>query len=89
MFNYLFGSLSRIFTTLQEVDDNLILYSFIAAFTLNLVLAFQMLYYWNSPGKAQQPKKKTVEKAPAATRAESSGVAAKPAAKTPTTRRRG
>ncbi|RMZ80677.1 hypothetical protein DV738_g2729, partial [Chaetothyriales sp. CBS 135597] len=26
VFNYLFGSLSRIFTTLQEVDDNLILY---------------------------------------------------------------
>ncbi|RAL65004.1 hypothetical protein DID88_001594 [Monilinia fructigena] len=30
VFNYLAGSLSRIFTTLQEVDDKLILYGFIA-----------------------------------------------------------
>ncbi|KAI1109420.1 hypothetical protein F5Y14DRAFT_432710 [Nemania sp. NC0429] len=49
VFNYLAGSLSRIFTTLQEVDDKLILYGFIAGFTLNLVLAIQMVYYWNAP----------------------------------------
>ena len=49
MFNYLAGSLSRIFTTLQEVPDNLILYGFIAGFLLNAVLATQMVYYWNSP----------------------------------------
>merc|ERR1711977_170919 len=30
VFNYLLGSLSRIFTTLQEVDDKLILYGFVA-----------------------------------------------------------
>ncbi|KAI9796761.1 MAG: hypothetical protein M1833_006001 [Piccolia ochrophora] len=51
VFNYLVGSLSRIFTTLQEVDDKLILYGFVAAFALNAVLAGQMIYYWNSPGK--------------------------------------
>jgi mannose-P-dolichol utilization defect 1 len=49
VFNYLLGSASRIFTTLQEVDDDLILYSFIAGFVLNAVLAAQMVYYWNSP----------------------------------------
>ena len=43
------GSLSRIFTTLQEVPDNLILYGFVAGFLLNAVLAGQMVYYWNSP----------------------------------------
>lgn len=52
VFNYLLGSASRIFTTLQEVDDKLILYSFIAGFTLNAVLAAQMVYYWNSPTTA-------------------------------------
>jgi mannose-P-dolichol utilization defect protein 1 len=54
VFNYLAGSLSRIFTTLQEVDDKLILYGFVAAFVLNAVLAGQMLYYWNSPSTAKQ-----------------------------------
>ncbi|KAH8700154.1 putative monosaccharide-P-dolichol utilization protein [Talaromyces proteolyticus] len=91
VFNYLFGSLSRIFTTLQEVDDKLILYSFVAGFTLNVVIALQMLYYWNSPAnkKAAKPKgaKKAVANSPAA--AESTGVSPKPAGKTPTTRRRG
>ncbi len=48
VFNYLAGSLSRIFTTLQEVDDKLILYSFVAGFALNAVLAAQMVYYWNA-----------------------------------------
>lgn len=52
VFNYLLGSLSRIFTTLQEVNDPLILYGFVAGFTLNLILAVQMLYYWNSPATA-------------------------------------
>ncbi|CAK7240661.1 MAG: hypothetical protein STHCBS139747_002107 [Sporothrix thermara] len=60
VFNYLVGSLSRIFTTLQEVDDKLILYSFVAGFALNAVLAAQMVYYWNSapaPAKVAAKKK--------------------------------
>jgi mannose-P-dolichol utilization defect protein 1 len=52
----LFGSLSRIFTTLQEVPDKVILYSFVAGFILNAVLALQMLMYWNAPAS-----KKTTE----------------------------
>ncbi|CAK7201230.1 hypothetical protein SEUCBS139899_003933 [Sporothrix eucalyptigena] len=54
VFNYLVGSLSRIFTTLQEVDDKLILYSFIAGFALNAVLAVQMVYYWNTAPAASK-----------------------------------
>jgi mannose-P-dolichol utilization defect 1 len=50
VFNYLAGSLSRIFTTLQEVDDKLILYGFLAGFVLNAMLAGQMVYYWNAKG---------------------------------------
>ncbi|CCU83022.1 mannose-P-dolichol utilization defect 1 protein [Blumeria hordei DH14] len=41
-------SLARVFTTLQEVGDKLILYSFLAGASLNAVLAAQMLYYWNA-----------------------------------------
>ncbi|RAH51391.1 putative monosaccharide-P-dolichol utilization protein [Aspergillus brunneoviolaceus CBS 621.78] len=99
VFNYLAGSLSRIFTTLQEVDDKLILYGFIAGFSLNLILAAQMLYYWNSPAKSQvkkQTKGKPIASASAAgvatpkPTATSSGISSpKPSGKTPTTRRRG
>lgn len=49
VFSYLFGSMSRIFTTLQEVPDKVILYGFLAGFALNVVLASQMLVYWNAP----------------------------------------
>lgn len=43
VFNYVFGSLTRIYTTLQEVDDRLILSGFVGGFVLNLVLAAQMV----------------------------------------------
>ena len=52
VFNYLAGSLARIFTTIKEVDDPLVLYGFLAGFVLNLVLAGQMVYYWNSAATA-------------------------------------
>uniref|UniRef100_A0A060TGL9 Mannose-P-dolichol utilization defect 1 protein homolog n=1 Tax=Blastobotrys adeninivorans TaxID=409370 RepID=A0A060TGL9_BLAAD len=44
--NYLLGSLARVFTTLQEVDDVLILASFVLATVLNAVLFLQVLAYW-------------------------------------------
>jgi len=43
---------------LQEVDDKLILYGFIAGFTLNLILAAQTVYYWNSPSSKATPAHK-------------------------------
>ncbi|KAL4948641.1 hypothetical protein BDW69DRAFT_89219 [Aspergillus filifer] len=97
VFNYLAGSLSRIFTTLQEVDDKLILYGFLAGFSLNLVLAAQMLYYWNSPAqskmqeqKKQNPQpKKAVRQAEAVSSRATASPSPKPGNKTPTTRRRG
>ncbi|KAL3443486.1 hypothetical protein BJX65DRAFT_285211 [Aspergillus insuetus] len=105
VFNYLAGSLSRIFTTLQEVDDKLILYGFLAGFSLNLVLAAQMLYYWNSPAqpkkqkqhqKQQQPMQQSKAKqvrepraSPAVTRSTGASPSPKPSGRTPTTRRRG
>ncbi|GAB0134038.1 hypothetical protein EsDP_00002424 [Epichloe bromicola] len=83
VFNYLAGSLSRIFTTLQEVDDELILYGFISGFLLNAILALQMIYYWNAPSPKAQGKRK-IPAAP--TEAKSSSGTPK---KGPTTRRRG
>ncbi|KAI9833893.1 MAG: hypothetical protein M1819_003402 [Sarea resinae] len=62
VFNYLAGSLARIFTTLQEVDDPLILYGYLAGFALNLVLALQMVWYWNAPA-ATTVKSKSGKKA--------------------------
>ncbi|RDL38784.1 Mannose-P-dolichol utilization defect 1 protein [Venustampulla echinocandica] len=86
VFNYLAGSLSRIFTTLQEVDDKLILYGFVSGFILNAILAAQMVYYWNAPAtKVTERKEKVVPSA-----APSSGTTtATPKGKSPTTRRRG
>ncbi|KAI1205611.1 mannose-P-dolichol utilization defect 1 protein [Annulohypoxylon truncatum] len=90
VFNYLAGSLSRIFTTLQEVDDKLILYGFVAGFTLNLVLAAQMVYYWNAPSAKARGKMKEAAPVPAAAGGQSSAVSsATPKSKGPTTRRRG
>jgi mannose-P-dolichol utilization defect protein 1 len=85
VFNYLAGSLSRIFTTLQEVDDKLILYGFVAGFALNAVLAAQMVWYWNAPSEkvVGRGKAKQVEKPVAATT-----TGAKGKSKSPTTRRR-
>lgn len=79
---YLAGSLARIFTTMREVGDKLILYGFVAGFLLNAVLAVQMVYYWNSPTKME--KGKQPEKIPMGS---STATANKP--KGPTTRRRG
>ena len=86
VFNYLTGSLSRIFTTLQETGDMLIFYSYLASFLLNAVLAFQMVYYWNSPKSANHAAElgKQPEKV-----AMGSGTGSSAKAKSPTTRRRG
>jgi len=88
VFNYLLGSLSRIFTTLAEVDDKLILYGFISGFILNAILASQMVYYWRSPATANHagelgktPEKIAMKDVPEAVDQ------ARP--KSPSTRRRG
>ena len=92
MFNYLAGSLSRIFTTLQEVDDKQILYSFIAGFLLNAVLALQMVYYWNTSASKKKGKKSAGNRGGNSAMRNSSGKSTgirNPGSNTPTTRRRG
>lgn len=88
VFNYLLGSLSRIFTTLQEVDDKLILWGFIAAFVLNAVLAAQMVYYWNSSKSKSTEQTKLEPKGKEALKQATQGVQTK-SKNSPSTRRRG
>ncbi|PGH10307.1 mannose-P-dolichol utilization defect 1 [Blastomyces parvus] len=93
VFNYLLGSMMRIFTTIQEVDDKLLLYGFIAGFALNVIMGLQMLYYWNAPAttpaKKSQGKKLQRMAEVQIPVAKSSGVSPSPSGKGPTTRRRG
>jgi len=90
VFSYLFGSLSRIFTTLQEVDDKKILYGFIAGFALNVVLALQMIYYWNAPSAKAKGKQKVAPVQVASPSATTTATTTStPTRKGPTTRRRG
>lgn len=72
---------------MQEVDDKLILYGFIAGFTLNAILATQVLYYLKSPAKPKKAARPQVVEKVAIP--QKSSVSPKPTAKTPTTRRRG
>jgi mannose-P-dolichol utilization defect protein 1 len=48
VFLFFGGSAARVFTTIQEVNDKVILTGFALATLVNGILAFQMLYYWNS-----------------------------------------
>ena len=88
VFNYLLGSLSRIFTTIQEVDDNLILYGFLAAAVLNAVLAAQMVYYWNSPKSKTTTQTKLEPKGKEAIAQQTPNVQTR-SKNSPSTRRRG
>ncbi|KAL8989892.1 MAG: hypothetical protein Q9169_008255 [Polycauliona sp. 2 TL-2023] len=93
VFTYLAGSLSRIFTTIQEVDDKLILYGFVAGFALNAVLAAQMVLYWQAPGKGKgkggEEKKMMMEREMDVGESESTGVKGREKGKGTSTRRRG
>ncbi|ORX90443.1 monosaccharide-P-dolichol utilization protein [Basidiobolus meristosporus CBS 931.73] len=57
IFNYFAGAAARVFTTLQEVDDNIMLAGFLLSSIVNGILALQMVYYWNATSKADAKKK--------------------------------
>uniref|UniRef100_A0A1L8EIP6 Mannose-P-dolichol utilization defect 1 protein homolog n=1 Tax=Haematobia irritans TaxID=7368 RepID=A0A1L8EIP6_HAEIR len=44
------GSLARIFTSIQETGDNMMIMTFCASSFANGVIVAQMLYYWNKTG---------------------------------------
>ena len=76
---------------MQEVPDNLVLYSFVAGFALNAILALQMGYYWNSPASAPLAKEmgKKPERIAMGESSTATSTSAQPRVKSPTTRRRG
>jgi len=45
------GCLARIFTSIQETGDSLLIGSFVVASMTNGILLSQILYYWTAPPK--------------------------------------
>lgn len=67
------------------------LYTFVAGFAFNLILATQMLYYWNSPTSAPHAReigKKPERIAMRESSATATGAKTQLKVKSPTTRRR-
>ena len=50
------GSLARVFTSIQETGDMVVISTYICSSTVNLILSAQLLYYWNV--KVDQKKKR-------------------------------
>ncbi|ODM88032.1 Mannose-P-dolichol utilization defect 1 protein [Orchesella cincta] len=57
IFMLLFGSAARIFTSIQETGDQIIIINYAAATFVNALIATQILWYWNSAGKKKAPPK--------------------------------
>jgi mannose-P-dolichol utilization defect protein 1 len=43
-----FGALTRIFTTIQETGDGILIITFFCTSAMNGIIAGQVLWYWNS-----------------------------------------
>ena len=41
------GSMARVFTSIQETGDTVVISTYICSTMVNLILAGQVLYYWN------------------------------------------
>jgi len=58
------GSLARIFTSVQETGDQIIIITYTAASCVNLIIASQILWYWNSPANKGKKASKAVKTNP-------------------------
>lgn len=58
VFMLFFGSLARIFTSVQETGDQLIILTYLVSTLLNGVIVSQLLYYWNV-GAVKKPAAKS------------------------------
>ncbi|KZP26095.1 mannose-P-dolichol utilization defect 1 protein [Athelia psychrophila] len=67
------GCLARLFTTAQEVGDQLVAAGFALALLLNIVLGAQMWMYWGNDGKVKEEKAEMNVVAPVPVKAESTG----------------
>lgn len=55
------GCLARVFTTLTEVQDQLVLWGFLIASVLNIVIGVQMWMYWGNDGASVRGNEKSDE----------------------------
>lgn len=54
------GSLARIFTSIQDTGDQVMILTFVVSSSVNVIIALQVLYYWNTTKevlKAEEKKK--------------------------------
>jgi hypothetical protein len=63
VFMLAFGSLARIFTSIQETGDSIVIMTYVASSAVNVLLALQVLLYWSVPAAkasrhAQPPHRK-------------------------------
>jgi mannose-P-dolichol utilization defect 1 len=73
------GALARVFTTLKEVPDPVILRGMIAGAAVNVALSAQLLYYWNAPAAQAAATSKAKAARPAAVTAAAAASTASPA----------
>ena len=55
------GSLARIFTSIQETGDQVVIATYLCSSTVNVILSLQIIWYWNATknrAKIQQKKKR-------------------------------
>lgn len=52
------GSLARIFTSIQETGDRIVILTYVCSSAVNVILALQVIYYWNAT-KTMLSKKST------------------------------
>lgn len=53
------GCVARVFTTLQETGDQLVLFTFLGAALANFVLVAQVHYYWQATTQILNKKQKS------------------------------
>ena len=50
------GSVARVFTTIQETSDNLMLFTYLVGLSLNVIIVVQFLLYWNAADIVKKKK---------------------------------
>lgn len=58
VFMLFFGSTARIFTSIQETGDTMLIFTYCASSFANAIIVAQMVYYWNADDKLKQKKVK-------------------------------
>lgn len=57
-FMLFFGSMARIFTSIQETGDTMMIITYVASTSANAVIVAQLLYYWNKADASKDTEKK-------------------------------